>query len=60
MPFIIQQRIFVHALATCSKYNAKLELEHLIQNYAQIYYDSCEKYPTETKEEPIVIGPKHL
>jgi len=46
---IIQQRIFVHALATCIKYNAKIEFEHLINNYAKIYYDSCEKYPTDIR-----------
>jgi hypothetical protein len=46
---IIQQRIFVHALATCIKYNAKIELEHLISNYAKIYYDSCIKYPTDIR-----------
>ena len=44
-----QQRIFVHALATCIKYNAKTELEHLISNYAKIYYDSCVKYPTDIR-----------
>jgi hypothetical protein len=47
--FIIQQRIFVHAFATCVKYNAKMELEHLIENYAKIYYESCEKYPTDIR-----------
>jgi hypothetical protein len=47
--YIIQQRIFVHALVTCIKYNAKNELEHLINNYAKIYYDSCEKYPTDIR-----------
>jgi len=47
--YIIQQRIFVHALVTCIKYNAKIELEHLITNYAKIYYDSCEKYPTDIR-----------
>ncbi|CAF3681673.1 unnamed protein product [Adineta steineri] len=46
---IIQQRIFVHALATCIKYKAKTELEHLINNYANIYYDSCEKYPSDIR-----------
>ena len=46
---IIQQRIFVHALATCIKYNAKLELEHLINDYAKIYFESCEKYPTDIR-----------
>jgi hypothetical protein len=47
--YIIQQRIFVHALATCIKYNAKIEVEHLITNYAKIYYDSCQKYPTDIR-----------
>ena len=45
----IQQRIFVHALATCIKYNAKIPLEHLISNYAQIYFDSCLKHPTDVR-----------
>lgn len=47
--YIIQQRIFVHTLATCIKYNAKTEIEYLITNYAKIYYDSCEKYPTDIR-----------
>lgn len=47
--YIIQQRIFVHIFATCIKHNAKVELEHLITNYAKIYYDSCEKYPTDIR-----------
>jgi hypothetical protein len=47
--YVIQQRIFVHIFATCIRYNAKLELEHLITNYAKIYYDSCEKYPTDIR-----------
>ncbi|CAF0838547.1 unnamed protein product [Adineta ricciae] len=46
---VLKQRIFVHALATCIKYNAKIELEHLINDYAQIYYDSCEKYPVDIR-----------
>ena len=45
----IQQRIFVHALVTCIKYNAKIPLEHLISNYAQIYYDSCSTHPTDIR-----------
>ncbi|CAF3706336.1 unnamed protein product [Rotaria sp. Silwood1] len=47
--YIIQQRIFVHTLVTCIKYNAKTELEHLINDYTKIYYDSCEQYPTDIR-----------
>ncbi|UJR30154.1 hypothetical protein I4U23_017694 [Adineta vaga] len=46
---VVKQRIFVHAFATCIKYNAKLELEHLINDYAEIYYESCRKYPTDIR-----------
>lgn len=46
---IVQQRIFVHALAACVKYNAKVELELLINDYAKIYYDSCKKYPMDIR-----------
>lgn len=46
---VIQQRIFVHAFATCMKYNAKAELEHLITNYAQIFYHSCQQFPTDIR-----------
>ncbi|CAF1211792.1 unnamed protein product [Rotaria sordida] len=47
--YIIQQRIFVHTLVTCIKYNDRTELEHLINDYTKIYYDSCEKYPTDIR-----------
>ena len=47
--YFIQQRIFVHALATCIKHNAKNELDYLIKNFATVFYDSCEQYPTDIR-----------
>ena len=47
--YFIEQRIFVHALATCIKHNAKTEWDYLIRNFAKVFYDSCEQYPTDIR-----------
>lgn len=46
---VIQQRMLVHAFATCVKHNAKVELEYLITTYARILYESCEQHPIDIR-----------